>query len=113
MAPIGIQDFFTSRGLETFASECRWLWVLFLPVLTLATVRPGPAFTTWAELLAAGDAFSVSHLDAVTADLDIDDAINIQYTSGTTGFPKAVVLTHHNILNNAYFTALERLGDPR
>jgi fatty-acyl-CoA synthase len=36
-------------------------------------------------------------------ELDSDDAINIQYTSGTTGFPKGATLSHHNILNNAYF----------
>ena len=35
--------------------------------------------------------------------LDPDDAINIQYTSGTTGFPKGATLSHHNILNNAFF----------
>jgi fatty-acyl-CoA synthase len=37
------------------------------------------------------------------AELDSDDAINIQYTSGTTGFPKGATLSHHNILNNAFF----------
>ena len=41
--------------------------------------------------------------------LDIDDVINIQYTSGTTGFPKGVLLTHNNILNNA-FSVGELLG---
>jgi len=43
-------------------------------------------------------------LSARDATLDPDDPINIQFTSGTTGFPKAVLLTHHNILNNGYFT---------
>jgi fatty-acyl-CoA synthase len=38
-------------------------------------------------------------------ELDFDDPINIQYTSGTTGFPKGATLTHHNILNNAFFAA--------
>jgi fatty-acyl-CoA synthase len=69
------------------------------------TQRPLPGLTTWPDLLAAGERVSVADLDAATATLDRDDAINIQYTSGTTGFPKAVVLTHHNILNNAWFTA--------
>src|SRR5262249_29278646 len=39
--------------------------------------------------------------------LQFDDPINIQYTSGTTGFPKGATLTHHNILNNAYFIGLQ------
>lgn len=41
-------------------------------------------------------------LEAVKATLDTHDVINMQYTSGTTGFPKGVMLTHYNILNNAY-----------
>jgi len=59
----------------------------------------------WRELLKAGEAVTDAELDAVTATLDPDDAINIQYTSGTTGFPKAVVLSHFNLLNNALFSA--------
>ncbi len=46
---------------------------------------------------------------AIMAELDFDEPINIQYTSGTTGFPKGATLTHHNILNNAFFSG-ELLG---
>ncbi|MEU0500479.1 AMP-binding protein [Nocardia sp. NPDC005998] len=42
-------------------------------------------------------------LAAIAATLSMDDPINIQYTSGTTGFPKGATLSHHNILNNGYF----------
>ena len=79
--------------------------VLYDPANALATVRPHPGFTTWQELLAAADAVTPQQLKAASEGLDCDDPINIQFTSGTTGFPKAVVLTHHNILNNAWFAA--------
>ena len=42
---------------------------------------------------------------ATAARIDIDDATNIQYTSGTTGSPKGVLLTHRNILNNGFLSA--------
>jgi len=46
-------------------------------------------------------------LKHVNARLQFDDAVNIQFTSGTTGKPKAATLTHHNIVNNAYFVGLQ------
>ena len=59
-----------------------------------------PGFNTWRDILERAESVPLKELDRITASLDIDDPINIQYTSGTTGHPKAVVLTHHNILNN-------------
>jgi fatty-acyl-CoA synthase len=63
------------------------------------------------DALAAGDpSVTDADLDAIRVSLQPDEAINIQYTSGTTGFPKGATLTHRNILNNGYFTAeLQRL----
>ena len=59
----------------------------------------------WDAFVASGERVSDARLAAREASLHPDDAINIQYTSGTTGAPKGATLTHHNILNNAYFTA--------
>ena len=64
---------------------------------------------SWAALEAPGSAISDDELDALSAALSFDEPINIQYTSGTTGFPKGATLSHHNILNNAFFVA-EMLG---
>jgi fatty-acyl-CoA synthase len=79
--------------------------VLYDPVDAMHTDVPSPGFTSWQEVMHAAETISPQELDEQTLKLDRDDVINIQYTSGTTGFPKAVMLTHHNILNNAWFSA--------
>jgi fatty-acyl-CoA synthase len=55
------------------------------------------------ELLILGEHSPDAPLRAITADLKADDVVNMQYTSGTTGFPKGVMLTSRNILNNGFF----------
>ncbi len=65
----------------------------------------------WERLRAGADAVSVAQLRDRMSALTNSDPINIQYTSGTTGFPKGATLSHRNILNNGYFvTGLINLG---
>jgi fatty-acyl-CoA synthase len=57
----------------------------------------------WDALVESGRGGDPAELARLQAELSPDDPINIQYTSGTTGFPKGATLSHHNILNNGYF----------
>jgi fatty-acyl-CoA synthase len=61
----------------------------------------------WEAFLADAEYTSGGELAEREASLQFDDAITIQFTAGTTGLPKGATLSHHNILNNAYFTALQ------
>lgn len=69
-----------------------------------------------AELILLGSHIDDIELEQVKENVNTHDVVNMQYTSGTTGFPKGVMLTHHNILNNGYaagecmrYTANDRL----
>jgi fatty-acyl-CoA synthase len=77
-----------------------------LPALQLV-IRLGADYTSgmlnFDDLLDDASASELRSLEALGATLQFDDPVNIQFTSGTTGAPKAATLTHHNILNNAFF----------
>jgi fatty-acyl-CoA synthase len=104
----------TSDGAELASGE-------FPKLRSVVALRgtPPPGVGMWQEMLRLGEAVPRERLDELSGRLSPTDAVNIQYTSGTTGFPKAAMLTHRNLLLNAWyvgdsqrFTADDRICIP-
>jgi fatty-acyl-CoA synthase len=116
-AIVAAEAFKTSRYLEmlqVLAPELATcapgaLQAARLPALR-CVIRMGddhtPGMLRYADVIARGTGVARSTLDAITAQLDRHDPINVQFTSGTTGAPKGATLTHCNIVNNARFIAM-------
>lgn len=74
----------------------------FLKNVIVLGEKKYPGTYSWDDLMFLGEEISELELDERMASLEPEDVINMQYTSGTTGFPKGVMLTHLNIVNNGF-----------
>jgi fatty-acyl-CoA synthase len=98
----GVSVLFHSRGFR----QLDYLAMLATVSPNCRELRLAVPLDDWEQFIAGAASVPEADVAAREAGLQCDDPINIQYTSGTTGFPKGATLTHHNILNNAYFTGL-------
>ncbi|HKQ13188.1 MAG TPA: AMP-binding protein [Steroidobacteraceae bacterium] len=79
-----------------------------VPLLRAAILTddaPRPGFLRYADVASSGTAEDLARVRELRTQLQPEDAINIQFTSGTTGLPKGATLSHHNIVNNGHLTA--------
>jgi len=103
---VGVRIVVTARQFKTsdyhaMIKEVRGEVPTLERVIALGTEKTdGASDLLWSELLELGESVTPEQLAAREAEVESQDAINIQFTSGTTGNPKGATLTHHNIVNN-------------
>ena len=83
-----------------------------LKIVAVIADQAPPGFYCYKDLIAAANSEAHDRVKALSGQLQADDPINIQFTSGTTGAPKGATLTHHNIVNNGFFTAARQSFTP-
>lgn len=84
-----------------------------LQILICTCALPVPGMYGFEQVASLGGAYEHQQLLALAPEIDADDAVNIQFTSGTTGAPKGATLTHRNLINNGYFVGAAMRLTPR